>query len=384
MKIAIVNPSFTGPAGGERQALRLAVELQDKGHEVEVFTNELDREKCYPDLISRVKVSLVPYPFRTRFVAYKMLLGMRAIGKQVSALGFDVVNVHNFPSEWAAYFIKGAPVVWMCNEPPFWYFLPEDRARLRFYNRPVNIWFDKKAVKKVSDIVVLSNLMGDVVKKTYGKDFRVVRSGIEIGQFEGLSGDGFRKKHGLEDCFLLLQVGYISHYKRNDDSIRALRVLARTHDNVRLVFVGNGVPECVDRLKRMAAKYGLSDKVIFLGSLPDEELRDAYVACDIFLFPAFQSWSLVAIEAMASGKPVIISKKCGAAEIIENGVNGFTMEHERYEEMAGHVETLMSDETLRRQIGNNAKAYVREHMSWQVYASEMERIMSDAASAWRR
>ena len=54
--------------------------------------------------------------------------------------GFDVINCHNYPSEWAAVAAKKrikAPVVWMCNEPPFWFFVPELRKGLRKVNWPV-------------------------------------------------------------------------------------------------------------------------------------------------------------------------------------------------------------------------------------------------------
>lgn len=378
MKIAMVNPTLVGPTGGERQILKLALELQRKGHEVEVFTNKADADKCFPELISRVKVNVVPYPVRCPLFYYNMFLGMWRIGREISRKRFDVVNIHNFPSEWAAYFLGKTPVVWMCNEPPFWYFLPEDRKNLRPYNKPLNIFFDKLSVRSVDKVMVLSRMMGDVVKATYGKDCEVIRTGVDVEDGDGAAGIAFRRKHGLEGAFIALQVGYASHYKRNHDSIRALGLLKRTHENVKLVFAGGGEPACLKKLQEMADKMGLKDKVLFLGPLPDEELGQAYAACDIFLFPAFQSWSLVATEAMARRKPVIVSDRCGVSEIITPGVNGFVMRHGDYAGLAEQVRLLAADPGLRRTVGENAYEFLKSNLSWQRYAEGMERAFEEA------
>jgi glycosyltransferase involved in cell wall biosynthesis len=336
----------------------------------------MDEKKCFPELISRVKVRVVPYPVRCPLFYYNMFLGMRRIGREISKMKFDVVNIHNFPSEWAAYFIK-TRVVWMCNEPPFWYFLPEDMKKLRWYNKPLNLFFDRRSVRSVDKVLVLSRMMGEVVKKAYGKDYEVIRTGVDVRDEDKSAGAEFRKKYGLEGAFIALQVGYISHYKRNVDSVRALGFL-KEHENLRLVFVGDGEPGCTASLKEAVRKEGLADRVLFLGPLGDDELDRAYAACDVFLFPAFQSWSLVATEAMAHRKPVIVSDRCGVSEIIEQGETGFVIGHGDYRELAGHMERLLEDEGLRQRIGNNAVRSLKENLSWPRYAAGMEKAFEEA------
>ncbi len=386
MRIALIHTPLKTSTGGERQILRLAIELQKRGHEVEIFTNGVDYEKCFPGLLNKLNITVVPYPIHIPLGVsyYNLFFGMMKIGREVAKgnFDFDIVNNHNFPSEWAVYFVKRhkyIPAVWMCNEPPFWFFQEEARKGISKFNWPLFEIFDKLSVNSIDKIVVLSRLIGETVKKTYGRDFTVVRSGIDVKDFEGVSGRKFRERYNLKDDFILLQVGTLIHYKRQEDSIKALAILSKKYSNLKLVFIGIESKNYKEKLLNLIKDYKLEDKVLFLGSVPDEVLKQAYAASDVFLFPAFQSWSLVTVEAMASGKPVIVSNMCGVSEIIKNGVNGFVINHGDYKMMARYIELLINDRSLRERIGRNAYKFVKKNLSWEKYAENMERIFEEVA-----
>ena len=169
MKIALISTPLVGHGGGQRQVLRLAVELQRFGHEVEVFTSALNKENCYPSLIEKLKVTVIPHPLENMMPKWMIPMENQKKGRQEIAgdvakssslrgwmrrsmgrqfytipyqlpsminmgrkipFGFDIINNHNFPSEWAAFIAKKrlrGPIVWMCNEPPDWFFVPELR-----------------------------------------------------------------------------------------------------------------------------------------------------------------------------------------------------------------------------------------------------------------
>ncbi len=381
MRIALIHTPLKAPTGGERQLLRLAIELQKRGHEVEIFTNGVDYEKCFPELLSNLNITVVLYPIHIPFgIYYNLFFGMMKIGREVSKGDFDIVNNHNFPSEWAVYFVKRKkyiPSVWMCNEPPFWFFRGEVRKGISKFNWPLFEIFDKLSVNSIDRIVVLSRLMGETVKKIYGRDFTVVRSGIDVKDFEGISGRKFREKYDLEDDFILLQVGTLTHYKRQEDNIKALAILSKKYSNIRLVFIGLENKKYKEKLLNLIKDYKLEDKVLFLGSVPDKVLKQAYAASDVFLFPASQSWSLVTVEAMASRKPVIVSNMCGVSEIIKNGVNGFVINHGDYKMMSKYIELLINDRSLKERIGRNAYKFVKKNLSWEKYAETMEKIFKE-------
>jgi glycosyltransferase involved in cell wall biosynthesis len=83
---------------------------------------------------------------------------------------------------------------------------------------------------------------------------------------------------------------------------------------------------------------------------------------------------------MAASKPVVVSKACGASEIIEDNVNGMIFEHAKPEQIAEKVELLINDPQLRRSIGKNAFEYVNANLSWKNYAKSMENIFQQTIS----
>ena len=140
MRIAILHPSLTWRGGAERQVLNLATELQRSGNEVEIFTTAIN-SRCYPELLKQLTINVIQAPSlqRTQSATQKRTIRRRLagrfrsytndlpsmlyLGKKIPK-GFDIINNHNFPTEWAAFFAKrklNAPIVWMCNEPPFWF-----------------------------------------------------------------------------------------------------------------------------------------------------------------------------------------------------------------------------------------------------------------------
>jgi len=405
----MVHTPLWGRGGAERQILSLTIELQKAGNEVEIFTSTVNEETCYPELLKQVTVNVIPHnpfvPFRhssgssesstkeveeisnirmrlRRIIEHQFytsgLPSMLSLGKMIPK-GFDIINNHNAPTEWAAFIAKKrlkVPVVWMCNEPPFWFFIPELRKGLRKVNWPIFEILDKVAVDFIDEIVVLSNIAREHVRKAYRKSSRVIRSGINMELFHDVSGRSFREKHSLANDFVLLQVGNLELNKRQADSIKTLYYLSKNY-NVKLILDGGGRRE---ELIMLSERLGVRDKVLFLHSEGDEELAEVYAACDVFVFPAQITWGLAVIEAMAAAKPVIVSNKCGASEIVQSGVNGIVVDQAKPEEMTRHVERLINDSKLRERLAENAYEYVRNNLSWEKYARIMEKIFEQTIS----
>lgn len=425
MKIAMVHPSLWGRGGAERQLLRLAIELQKIGHEVEIFTDAVS-EKCYPYLLRNLTVNVMPHPLwrlhrglawhatssmihqeppEKKDVSHLQKLMKKLILQQYYAnelplmlnlgrgipKGFDVINNHNFPSEWAAFIAKKnlkVPIVWMCNGPPSW-FLSTDSSNSLSSNLlsklywPLFELFDKAAVNHIDKIVVLSHVSAKDVRKAYNRSACVVRSGVDVDFFHKASGESFRKAYGLENSFVLLQVGNIGRVRRNIDSVKILNSLSRSYDNVRLIFDGYGSPEQINMLTTLAKKLGIKDKMLFLHTESDEELAEVYAACDVFVYPSQITWSLAVTEAMAAAKPVIVPKKCGISEILQSGVNSIVVDHARPEEIAKQVELLMNKPKLRKKLGENAYEYVKNNLSWKKYAKNMESVFEQTISNFK-
>ncbi len=399
MKIALVHTSLWGRGGAERQLLNLAIELQKLGNEVEIFAPQVNEKTCYPELLKIVKVNVLP---SNRFVPFKNdsntyfdeAAGGRNIRSQVKRIavhqfytsglpamislgrtipkGFDIINNHNPPSEWAAFVAKRRlkiPVVWMCNEPPTWFSSNRKGVTKKISWPLFEIW-DKTSVDYIDKIIVLSHVAERMVENAYNKPSMIVRTGLDLKILQNVSGEDVRKQYGLENDFVLLHVANFAP-NRQSNSIKALSYLSKNHSNVKLLLDGAGPQE---ELQKLCEKLDVKDKVFFIRSKCDTDLAKVYVACDVFLFPQQITWGLAAVEAMASAKPVIVSKGCGVAEVIDDNVNGFLVEHGKPEEITKKVENLIADPTLRRKIGENALDYVKENLSWKKYAQQMEQV----------
>jgi len=260
---------------------------------------------------------------------------------------------------------------------PFGSLFPNSEEVYGKVNWPVFELFDRVAVDYIDEIRVLSHFAQAHVRKAYKRPSKVVRSGTNVELFHNASGESIREKHGLKNDFILLQVGNLEINKRQVDSIRTLGYLSKNYDHIKLILDGGGRRE---ELAKLGEKLGVKDKVLFLHTNDDEELAKVYATCDVFVFPAHITWGLAVIETMAAAKPVTVSRKCGASEIIESGVNGIVVDHAKPEEMARHVERLINDSKLRKRLGENAYEYVRNNLSWEKYAKTMEKVFEQTIS----
>lgn len=139
----------------------------------------------------------------------------------------------------------------------------------------------------------------------------------------------------------------------------ALRVCAQVPD-VSFRFIGATTEDqnskrAVHRLQEGASAV-LAQRIHIEGYRPDDQLAEAYANCDIFLAPSrFESFGLVAIEAMRYGKPVIAGNVGGLAEVVEPLKTGLLVDPNDPEEIAQAVLKLVHDRNLRRQLGNAAR-----------------------------
>ena len=420
MKIAMIHPTLWGRGGAERQLLRLAVELKKMGHTVEIFTDAVNKN-CYPQLLKNLTVNVVPHPFwrmhramgwqasssmihqdqpgkmkvsHVDRVMRKLVLKqyytkelplMLNLGKSIPK-GFDLINNHNFPSEWAAFIAKRnlkIPIVWMCNGPPTW-FLTKTKSKISILYWPLFEAFDRTAVDYIDEIVTLSSALARDVKTAYDKPARLVRTGVDADFFHEADGESFRRAHGIEKSFVLLQVGNIGQVRRNVDSIKILEYLCHKYDDVKLILDGYGTSMQIDELMSLAQKLGLKENLIIQNTQSDIELAQVYAACDVFINPSYAPWSLAVTEAMAASKPVIIPKESGVSEIITNRVNGIVINTTSPEETANQIELLIIDRALRRKIGENAYKYVKNNLSWEQYAKSMENIFEKTISNFKK
>jgi glycosyltransferase involved in cell wall biosynthesis len=142
---------------------------------------------------------------------------------------------------------------------------------------------------------------------------------------------------------------------------RADRLEPALHDGVLVLSVGRDVPEkAFDVLREAGARAGMNVAIV-TGGLREDELAQRYVDADVFaLLSRHESWGVVVNEAAASGLPLVLSDRVGAAyDLLRDGENGFVVPAEDVEAAAAALRRL-ADRGLRRRMGERSRELVRQ------------------------
>ena len=165
-------------------------------------------------------------------------------------------------------------------------------------------------------------------------------------------------------------------------SDRAGRLQRRPHDGVVVLSVGRDVPEKGFDVLRAACKRADLRLELVVGGVSEEELAQRYVDADVFaLLSRHETWGVVVNEAAASGLPLVLSDRVGAAyDLLQDGENGFLVPADDVDAATGALRTLAADPELRRRMGERSRELVR---AWD-YDSSVEAFVAAVRGATSR
>jgi glycosyltransferase involved in cell wall biosynthesis len=190
---------------------------------------------------------------------------------------------------------------------------------------------------------------------------QTIHNGVDLDEFKPGAADRAALNLPL-DVPLAFFAGDIRTSGKNMDTI--LAALAKT-PGLHLAVAGDerGSPYLA-----LAQRLGLIDRVHFLGYRRD--IADLMRACDLFVFPSrYEACSLVLLEAMASGLPIITAVTTGGSELLDPGCGWILEDPHDVEQLASHMRMLTGDAPLRRRMSANARATSERH-SWSAMAGE--------------
>jgi len=219
---------------------------------------------------------------------------------------FDLIHCHDWITAVAGMQLKnitGKPFVFTVHSTE--------------YDRTANIYplkhiidIEKRGLEEADMVITVSNHMKKQLIERYGGDGRkikVIYNGIDYTRFFGLT----RKEHKN----IVLFLGRLTNQKGPYFFLHtAAKVLEKRKD---VLFVIAGEGDQLPELIRIAIGLNIMDNVVFTGYLTEEELLYAYAMADIYVMPSVaEPFGITALEAIASGTPVIVSKNSGVAEKI--------------------------------------------------------------------
>jgi D-inositol-3-phosphate glycosyltransferase len=206
---------------------------------------------------------------------------------------------------------------------------------------------------------------------------RIVPPGVDLSRFHPIEQSYAQSVIGApENHRILLFAGRIEPLKGIDTLFRAIALLRDRGASCALcgisVVIVGGDPSVVGlqnnaemaRLHTLRDDLMLNDVIDFIGAQDQDTLHYFYSAADCVIMPShYESFGMVALEAMACGTPVIASDVGGLSVLVRDGENGFLVPPRSPEILAEHIEQLLNNEPLRRRIGHRASCYA-EDFSW--------------------
>jgi glycosyltransferase involved in cell wall biosynthesis len=194
----------------------------------------------------------------------------------------------------------------------------------------------------------------------------VIYNGVDISRFTpsrvGVAEQ--RARYGIgENTFVVGSVGRLAREKNQLPLIDVVAELRAANADVHLMLVGDGPMR--ETLELRAAEKGIADAVTFTGALAD--VRVGLKMLDVFVLPSFsETFSNAALEAMAMQVPVILTRTGGAAEMIEEGREGYIIDvHELPRRLPGLLNQLRTDHVLRSRMAAAALSRAQTTFSWE-------------------
>ena len=214
----------------------------------------------------------------------------------------------------------------------------------------------------------------------------VIPPGVDLTRFYPIYPEEAKEFIGVPPCeHMLVFVGRIEPLKGLDTLIQAIAMLRKEGvlaDYPLCLSVIGGDPHASDeemnaemaRLHDLREQLGMEDLVTFLGKRSQDTLPYYYSAAEAVVMPShYESFGMVALEAMACGTPVVASQVGGLAFLVQHGVTGYTVPVDEPEALADCLKELIKNRGLREKMGQQAAEFARQY-GWNVIARRIEEV----------
>lgn len=238
---------------------------------------------------------------------------------------------------------------------------------------------------EASRVIVCSVSMKDEVSRTFNLPLAkldTVNNAIDTEKFKShVDTEAVRTRFGLSSSDeVVLFLGRLTPQKGLDYLIRAMPMVASRHPKVRLLVVGDGWM----RSELEQAAFALLDRrqFIFTGYLPDSELAQAFRCADVFVVPSvYEPFGIAALEGMAAGVPVVVSKVGGLAEIVEHDRTGVHVYPRNPRSIAWGIHRVLSDQGYVKSLVDNATRVIESTYTWDAVADKTLQVYERALGA---
>ena len=377
-------PLGEGKAGGMNVYVReLSKQLGNMGVEVDIFTRcHGDHEQGIVGLSSNVRlVHLKAGPAEVQWDTLDSYLahfldGLYHFADQ-GGIRYQVLHSHYWLSGWVG---RKAAEQWGVPHVVTLHTLSEIKIRARAGEKesPLRTRVERELMASAQLIIASSVHEKEAMVRLYdapGNRIEVVPCGVDLSLFRPLDIEESRKKLGLNGEKVIVFVGRIEPIKGVELLLQSAAIMERK-DSLKVLVIGGDVNREgeVKRLKQLACELGIDNIMEFVGIVDQRLLPLYYSAADVCVVPSYyESFGLVALEALACGTPVVASRVGGLPQVVQHGRTGYLLSWRCAEPFADSMEVILSSKGLQKAMSLAARKRA-EGMGWQRVAEETRRL----------
>ncbi len=355
------------------------ISILQKSHKVYVAANfnsgnntSKERIKVFKADLQKKNISLKEVKLNRNPLSKQNYIAYKEIKRLIESHSFDIIHCHTpvaaMVARLAAFKVNknNLKVIYTAHGFHFYNGAPLKNWLLYY---PVERW-----LARYTDVLITIN------KEDYSRAENFFKAkkieyvpgvGIEINRFRETVVNKSEKRRELgipEDAFVVLSVGELNNNKNHETIIKSISKL----DNSNIYYLICGQGSIDDYLKQLSRKLGQENQIKLLGYRSD--IAEICKVADIFAFPSKrEGLGLAALEAMASGLPIVTSNVHGIVDYSIDNVTGFTCNPTDIEGFAASIEKLLRNDELRISIGEYNKKAVEKYDA-NNYMAELERI----------
>ncbi len=375
----------------------LSRQLAARGHHVDIFTRSQDPTVPHevPGLEIGARVFHVPAGPEAPYNKHRLFDYLPEFTQGVRAemaraqIRYDVYHAHYWLSGWVARELQRtqpAPLVQMFHTLGVMKNRVARGAADRETERRITI--EREMMQCADRIVAATPRDCQHMIEGYAAPrakIVIIPPGVDLDLFHPLT-IADRKQY-FKDEHTVLFVGRIDPIKGIDTWFRAMKLVVERDPSLRgrvcVCLIGGDVDEDepddeVLRLQALKDELGIADIVMFLGKRSQESLPYYYASADVVVMPSrYESFGMVALEAMACGTPVVASDVGGLSFIVRDGETGFLVPEGDARAMAECLSRILHDAELRAQLGARGVEVAREY-AWTRIADQIEALYGEA------
>ncbi|MCA1726705.1 MAG: glycosyltransferase family 4 protein, partial [Actinobacteria bacterium] len=247
----------------------------------------------------------------------------------------------------------------------------------------------RKALSRATEVFAISQFTAHWLQPVVppGVPLSMAHPCVDADRFRpGLNGAALRERLGLNGSAVIGCVGRLVPRKGQDVLIRAMPQIARAIPDAALLLIGHGPYE--DVLRRIADASPARDRIVFGGTVADEELPTAYAAMDVFAMPCrtrnvwsgFEGFGIVFLEAAACEVPVVAGRSGGAAEAVVDEETALVVDGRDPAIVAEAIIRVLREPQLAKSMGIAGRERVEARFTWDKTGARVARALRDAAT----